>query len=287
MEGMSLEESWDLKFLRNGHTGYDDPIIYSYDQPLRLRMVKKIICSLYPDGLKGMKALDIGCGTGDFIQLLLDKGIDKVTALDISPKVVEAARRRFQYAKDKVEVEVGAVQELPLDEHELDLVTSITVLQHVVEDGEVVAAMRSVCRALKVGGYMIALEIAPTKKVAPSNPITIKERTLREWKEIFLNGGLSFAEKPRVYSPLGFCLIQLWIPGLLSFVFGGGWRLSRSRPKATTDQNRYPKGSLLRRAYSVLRRIVLKLTYPVDYLLDFKVPPSLAYYHFFVLQRVV
>ena len=79
----TLSNLWDKSFLSKGHTGYTDPIKLSYDQPIRLAAVDRILKKLFPgNSLSGKNALDIGCGTGDFIKLLRQSGLS-VTGLDI------------------------------------------------------------------------------------------------------------------------------------------------------------------------------------------------------------
>ena len=47
--------------------------------------------TLIPNGMEGRKALDIGCGIGVYSHFLSTKGIN-VTAIDISPKMIEVAK---------------------------------------------------------------------------------------------------------------------------------------------------------------------------------------------------
>jgi len=61
-------------------------------------------------GLRGDTALDVGCGTGKGFMPLLELGW-KVTALDISPSMVELARAK---AGPRARIEVADMRELPV-----------------------------------------------------------------------------------------------------------------------------------------------------------------------------
>lgn len=285
------EKFWDLKCLDKGHTDYDDSTIYRYDQPLRLRTIRRMVRQLYPQGLKGKNALDIGCGTGDFVQLLLAEGASQVTGVDISPKVVEVAKKRFQAVGARVKIETAAIQKKLFEQQEVDLVTSITVLQHIIDEKETVEAVRNIAGVLSPNGYFIALEIAPGKEVPSSNSFMIRERMVKEWEELFLKAGMVLVERPLVYSPLGFCLLQIWIPSFLKLLFGKRWRLLASKQNMGSCEsnvqinNKHGRAVLLRKAYSVVRTALLKITYSIDKLIEFKVPSSWSYYHVFILKR--
>jgi SAM-dependent methyltransferase len=269
---------WEAKYRRDGHTGYDDRRIYRYDQPLRIRRVRRELARTFPGGLTGRRGLDVGCGTGDFIQLLVDAGCASVRGIDISPGVVEAARRRFGTLGDRVGVEVGALPGAPLGRRQFDVVTCITVLQHVVDDGEAVAALRAIAESLTPTGRVIVLEIAPERAVPALQPDVLRERTRGDWEQLFAVAGLVVERRPGVYSPLGFSAVQLWLPALLRRLLPGVAR--RPGPSASGEH-----GGRARVLYDALRAVTLWITRPVDALVDVRLPPRFAYYRVFVLAR--
>jgi demethylmenaquinone methyltransferase/2-methoxy-6-polyprenyl-1,4-benzoquinol methylase len=57
----------------------------------------------------GTSILDVACGTGILIPDYLKRGVEKVTAIDISPKMTEIAMNKFGN-EDKVEIICGDVQ---------------------------------------------------------------------------------------------------------------------------------------------------------------------------------
>ena len=50
----------------------------------------------YADIVKGVSVLDVACGTGVLIPDYLARNVENVTAVDISPKMIIAARKKFR-----------------------------------------------------------------------------------------------------------------------------------------------------------------------------------------------
>jgi len=66
---------------------------YERNIPNYYDSTKEAIEILYRSTANGTKVLDVGCGSGLATKLLLDKGLE-VTAIDLSPKMVEYAKER-------------------------------------------------------------------------------------------------------------------------------------------------------------------------------------------------
>jgi len=85
--------------------------------------------SLLPD-VRGKRVLDCGCGSGSYSEWLMRHGAAKVVAFDMSPKLVEIARKRLG---DKVEVRLADLSK-PLDfmqESSVDVVICPLVLDYI------------------------------------------------------------------------------------------------------------------------------------------------------------
>ena len=105
--------------------------------------------------LRGLKILEPGCGTGRLTEILSDhvgnKGL--VVALDISPMMVETARRRTA-ARENVEIHLGAVADFPMEEEEYDLIVCHQVFPHFANKKKV---LTSLSKALKPEGKVIVI----------------------------------------------------------------------------------------------------------------------------------
>jgi SAM-dependent methyltransferase len=100
--------------------------------------------------LEPKTVLEVGCGMGEFAQRVSDGLGADVTAIDLSPRMVELSRQRG------VDAEVADVQQLPFADDEFDCVVANWVLYH-VPDLEL--ALREIVRVLRPGGRLVATTV--------------------------------------------------------------------------------------------------------------------------------
>jgi SAM-dependent methyltransferase len=100
-------------------------------------------------GVFGRRLLDVGCGTGKSFAPLLGRGYE-VTACDISPEMVDLARRKFGGLVD--DIFVADMRALPAD-GAFDLVTCLDDgVNYLLSDEQLVAAFQGVADVLAPGG---------------------------------------------------------------------------------------------------------------------------------------
>jgi SAM-dependent methyltransferase len=107
----------------------------------------------------GQRVLDVGCGSGLFIQRAAKHGAT-VTGLDAARGLVAIARRRLPDS----ELRLGEMETLPYFPGTFDIVT---VLNAVDLAGEPVAAMEEAHRVLRPGGLVVALTTAGPEQNRP------------------------------------------------------------------------------------------------------------------------
>ena len=93
------------------------------------------------------QVLDVGCGTGSNLRLLVELGFGDVTGLDRSEDAIRWCRE-----KQLPPVERGDLCALPFPEDHFDLVLATDVLEHIDEPDAGVAELR---RVLRPGGTLI------------------------------------------------------------------------------------------------------------------------------------
>jgi len=93
------------------------------------------------------QVLDVGCGTGSNLRLLVELGFGDVTGLDRSEDAIRWCREKQLPA-----VERGDLCALPFPEDHFDLVIATDVLEHIDEPDAGVAELR---RVLRPGGTLI------------------------------------------------------------------------------------------------------------------------------------
>ena len=97
---------------------------------------------------------DLGCGTGNVSELLAPC-VARVIAVDSSPVMLEAARRRLAGIKN-VEFVEGDVARLPLADRSTDAAVIALVLHH-LEQPE--TALREVWRVVRPGGRVLVVDM--------------------------------------------------------------------------------------------------------------------------------
>ncbi len=265
------EHYWNERFRIHGHTGWSDEAIYAYDQPLRLKAISKALARAKVYVSNTARVLDVGCGTGDLILEFAKKGTN-VTGIDVSNEVIEYAKKRFSSFKN-VELVVGRIEEADFASNFFDLVTSVTVLQHITEQQAFSEAIRNIIRMTKANGHVLILETLPInmKSLRPSPYQAI--RTRREWINAFERDGCLLIYDMGV-PQLSIRLLQaydkvLWL--LLRPIV----RTQRRRKSAKGRDTRvatltHNSQAARRRAVSLLnlpKRTMLKMTKPFDSLL--------------------
>jgi len=80
--------------------------------------------------------VDLGCGAGDLIPILLQRG-QRVIGVDNSPRMLESAHRRFKKRETSVDLRIGGLRHLPLRDGEADMAVIHMVLHH-LEDPQAV-----------------------------------------------------------------------------------------------------------------------------------------------------
>jgi ubiquinone/menaquinone biosynthesis C-methylase UbiE len=96
-------------------------------------------------GEPGKRWLDVGCGTGELAFMAAATGAE-VTGSDLSPTLVETARRQADERAVDATFEVADVEALPYDEASFDIVTSSVGAIFAPDHATVAAELARVCR---------------------------------------------------------------------------------------------------------------------------------------------
>lgn len=136
--------------------------------------------------LRDKNVLDFGCGTGEITTQIALLGANRVYALDVTPGLLEATRRRAELdgVGDRVQTLCGLVQDL--EPRPVDVIVAFAVLHHCFP---LEAMLPSLLRWLKPDGvfvavepvsYLASLEWLRNRSGIPTDPLDEGERKLRE-----------------------------------------------------------------------------------------------------------
>ncbi len=111
----------------------------------------------------GLRALDIGCGTGSLTLLLtkLHPAVE-VVGLDPDPKALAIAKRKAQRTGLAIQLDQGFSDGLPYPDASFDRVFSSLMFHHLKSE-EKAATLREVRRVLRPGGSLHLLDFGPPR----------------------------------------------------------------------------------------------------------------------------
>ena len=129
-------------------------IVWNWDSPSgRRRAARRSEIFAREGGLRpGQRALEVGCGTGIFLEAAATTGAD-IVALDLSAHLLAQARARLA-AAGKVRLSLGNAEQMPFRESSFDAVYGSSILHHLNID----AALAEVHRVLRPGGRIVFAE---------------------------------------------------------------------------------------------------------------------------------
>jgi len=99
--------------------------------------------------------VDLGCGTGDILPVLKTKSF-QVIGVERSIKMLEEARKHFDFERDGIDIRIGELEHLPLRDEEADLALTNLVLHHLSEPKR---AFKEVWRILKPDGAFLIFDL--------------------------------------------------------------------------------------------------------------------------------
>jgi len=99
--------------------------------------------------------VDLGCGTGDLLVSLANKG-EKVIGVEKSSRMLAEARLRFHGQDQKIDLRIGELEHLPLGDGEADLAVTSMVLHHLPEPQK---ALAEINRILKKESLFVIVDL--------------------------------------------------------------------------------------------------------------------------------
>jgi ubiquinone/menaquinone biosynthesis C-methylase UbiE len=188
------ESIWDERARKYKTTGFSDFSIAFFDQRMRLFCVEQLLRELGFFDKPQKKLLDFGCGSGDFLEHFSPL-FDRAVGCDTSDEILAIAKRRFEKAPN-----VELTSTLEQIEPGFGIILSITVLQHILDDDELISVLNELHRLLLPKGNIIALESVATSGRDYSFPSYLKARSVGDWEKRFRQAGFLIKSRRPFYN---------------------------------------------------------------------------------------
>ncbi len=141
------------------------------------------------------EVLDVGCGIGVGPAYIARSHACHVVAMDLSPRMIEWARRRVRQegVEDRVDLVVADVLDLPFEDDRFDVVVAESVLAFV---GDKARALHELVRVTKPGGYVglnefVWLGEMPEDVVQLAHDLGTELLSARGWRAAMAGSGLT------------------------------------------------------------------------------------------------
>lgn len=107
--------------------------------------------------MSNMRVLDVGSGTGMYVELWKSAGAAGVVASDFSEVAVDNLHSRFP-ADEVVQLDITDLERSGLSDRQFDIVSAMDMLFHIVDDDAYERAIGNLVGLLKPGGYLVFTE---------------------------------------------------------------------------------------------------------------------------------
>ncbi len=191
-----LDAYWEQRAVRYGDVHGGLPAVCSYGMPrlynAAIHVCQRIALSGSLESWRGLDVLDVGCGIGRWSIEIAKRG-NRVLGVDVSPTMISLARRNSRRAGVECEFAVGGAAAFHV-ERRFDVVLAVTVLQHLMDDGEFRAAIRNLASHLKPAGQLVLLEVAPTSLTNACDSTIFRARSLATYRTALAEEGFVIAK---------------------------------------------------------------------------------------------
>jgi SAM-dependent methyltransferase len=193
----------------------------------------------------GAPAVDVGCGTGRWTRVVMDRGLE-ARGFDLSPTMVKRAGELVPGAS----FDVAPATALPVADETQQLVTAITVLHH-LPHADQPDAVAEIARVLQPGGACVVIVLLD----AIPGGSWCYPRSRRGWEELFESHGLSSVHHVGE---------EFFTPALVLHLLAAGLASRRRRRSAGSDPGIGSRRAPLASLYRAIERLAVLVSYPLE-----------------------
>src|SRR5256885_1748782 len=171
-----LSEKWSLEGV--GHICYGQPF-NEWAYRMRKKVFLRQVCAL-PLDFRQVSVLDVGSGTGFWLEVWRSLGVRALTGVDLTEVAVRKLREKYPDVQ-VMQQDISDPKALPGKTGQFDVISVIDVLYHITKDRDYRQAISNIAALLKPNGYFIFSE----------NLVHCKTRQERHWVTYKQNSNLA------------------------------------------------------------------------------------------------
>jgi SAM-dependent methyltransferase len=143
---------------------FSDGTALMFPSETLVRLFKGPYVPNMPKSFEGMRALEVGCGSGNNLMMLTSLGMS-VAGTETSEEICELTRKLLADRRIKADLKVGFNTSLPFDDNSFDFLVSWNVLHYEDTDEKIKKGIQEYARVLKPGGRFFISTTGPDHKI--------------------------------------------------------------------------------------------------------------------------
>lgn len=198
---MVNKEYWEDRLRRNfslagtGHSGFSlgyNRLMYR----LKMEKLNRILCR-QGINVKGARVLDVGSGTGFFVEYYLKKGAGLVSGVDLTEVSVELLGRKFPSCRFlRLDISKGRYP----GEDKFDIINVFDVLYHIVDAGDFLAAIKNIAFSAQAGSWIFISDSLRPELSAASH---VRYRAMDVYREALAGEGIDIVDTISLLNLMG------------------------------------------------------------------------------------
>ena len=187
---------WDTLAKKNKTPGYGDISYSFFDQQMRMLCTHRIISRFIDlNNRHDLRLLDYGCGRGEFLQHF-SSDFSRLTGFDVSIEIIKISKKILKKYSN-----IFLTDNFDHISGEFDVAISVTVLQHILDDDELIRTLKIIRPFMKPNSIFLCLESVEEDRYRPAVPPHLRPRRLSRWIDIFAESGFIFESSFDFYNP--------------------------------------------------------------------------------------
>jgi SAM-dependent methyltransferase len=163
----------------------------------KIRAIGKVLNKIKVD-FENVDLLDIGTGTGFWVEYFLNKEVSSIVGVDISSLAIENLQKN--YGKDNLRFICGDVGNSDFNMNkDFSLIVAMDVLYHIVDNKKFETAIRNISCSLRPGGYFIFSDIMSNTNDEMRPQPHVCFRNIKQYNEQLENLGIDIIEISPMY----------------------------------------------------------------------------------------